>query len=61
MKLGQTFVKCFVCCLGNGVSRKNTFDIYCPLVVNNIQSSKAKLHILKDNIFCKPVGLDIEV
>ena len=29
MKLGQNIFKCyFVCFLGNGVSRKNAFDIY---------------------------------
>ena len=28
MKLGQNFVKYFVCFLGNGVSRKNDFEIY---------------------------------
>ena len=31
MKLGQNFVKYFVHFLGNGVSRKNAFEIYCPL------------------------------
>ena len=31
MKLGQNFVKYFVGFLGNGVSRKNTFEIYWPL------------------------------
>ena len=31
MKLGQNFVKYFVRFLGNGVSRKNAFEIYWPL------------------------------
>ena len=31
MKLGQNFVKYFIHFLGDGVSRKNPFDIYCPL------------------------------
>ena len=31
MKLGLNFVRYFVCFLGNGVSRKNAFEIYWPL------------------------------
>ena len=31
MKLGQTFVKYFICSWGNGASRKNAFEIYRPL------------------------------
>ena len=34
MKLGQNFVKYFVHFLGNGVSRKNAFEIYWPLKCN---------------------------
>ena len=32
MKLGQNFVKYFVRFGGNGVSRKNAFEIYGPLI-----------------------------
>ena len=32
-ELGQNFVIYFVCFLGNGVSRKNSFDIYWPLAL----------------------------
>ena len=31
MKVGQNFVKYFIRFLGNGVSRKNAFEIYWPL------------------------------
>ena len=31
LKLGQNFVKCFIRFLGNGVSKKNAFEIYWPL------------------------------
>ena len=31
MKLGQNFIKYFVPFWGNGISRKNVFEIYLPL------------------------------
>ena len=53
IKLGQNFVKNFVRYLGNGVSRKNAFEIYLPLsVVHKIvfdQFPTAKFSIF---LFC---------
>ena len=37
MKLGQNFVKYFVRFLGNGVSRKNAFEIYWPLESTDVK------------------------
>ena len=37
MKLGQNFVKYFVPFLGNGVSRKNAFEIYWPLPYSSLE------------------------
>ena len=39
MKLGQNFVKYFIRFLGNGVSRKNAFEIYWPLAPKYIVSN----------------------
>ena len=63
MKLGQNFVKYFVCFLGNGhgVSRKNAFEIYWPLAAHPMlpQISNSQYQIKNFSLVQKLIWLEI--
>ena len=67
MKLGQNFVKYFVCFLPYGVSRNIAFEINCPLVQKHGGNNFCTFHhfeeiaeIISDSKdFLKPLGCDL--